>query len=144
MLSHLTRLEAAPVVCALLACIPAFGGCISLNPVSLASASSPEPAMMADISGFVLTNEAGGVEFRFSEVSEVSWTSSHLSITGTIDDPRSPDHQEVRTISFPLGDVDHLLVREYRSGKSFLASTAVAIVLTPLLIIMVNTAWWEW
>ena len=94
--------------------------------------------MIADIRGFVLTDEAGGGEFRFSEVAEVSWTSSHLSITGTIDDSRSPDHQEVRTISFPLGDVDHLLVREYRPGRSFLASTAVAIVLTPLVIIMAN------
>lgn len=110
------------MVFAPLACILALGGCISLNPVSLASAPPPEPAVIADIRGFVLTDEAGGAEFRFSEVAEVSWTSSHLSITGTIDEPRSPDHQEVRTISFPLGDVDRMLVREYRPGRSFVAS----------------------
>ena len=118
---------------ALLACILALDGCISLNPVSLASAPPPEPAVIADIRGFVLTDEAGGVEFRFSEVSDVRWTSSDLSITGTIDDPGSADHQQVRTVSFPLGDVNHLLVREYRPGRSFLASTALAIVLAAVL-----------
>ena len=127
------RLEAAPVVFPLLACILALSGCISLNPVSLASAPSPEPTVMADIRGFALTDEAGGAEFRFSEVSAVSWTSSDLSITGTIDDPGSADHQQVRTISFPPGDVSHLLVREYRPGRSFLASTGVAIVLAAVL-----------
>ena len=133
------RLDAPPVALAPLAFILALGGCISLNPVSLASAPPPEPAVIADIRGFVLTDEAGGDEFRFSEVAEVSWTSSHLSITGTVDDPRSPDHQGVRTISFPLGDVDHLLVREYRPGRSFVASTVastlLAIVLTLVLVL---------
>lgn len=121
------RLEAAaPVGFALLPCILALGGCISLSPVSLASAPPPEPAVIADIRGFVLTDEAGGVAFRFSEVSDVRWTSSDLSITGTIDDPGSASHQQVRTISFPVGDVDHLLVREYRPGRSFVASTVAS------------------
>lgn len=120
------RLEAAPVVLALLACILTSGGCIGLSPVSLASAPSSEPAMIADITGLVLTDEAGGVEFRFSEVSDVSWTSSDLSITGRIDDPGSADHQYVRTVSFPLEDVDHLLVREYSPGRSFVAITVAS------------------
>lgn len=111
---------------ALLACILTVGGCISLNPVSLASAPVSERAVMADTRGFVLTDEAGGVAFRFSEVLEVRWTSSDLSITGTIDDPGSADHQQVRTISFPLGDVGHLLVREYRPGRSFVAATVAS------------------
>ncbi len=77
---------------------------------------APEPAVFADIRGVVFEREAGGGQFRFSEVFNVRWTPAALEIDGRIDRPGSPNHGQREALSFPYEDVSHLLT-ESRPNK---------------------------
>ena len=47
-------------------------------------------------------------------------------ITGTVDAPRTPEDGLHTTSSFPLVDIDYVIVREYNHGKSEAATFATA------------------
>ena len=99
-----------------------MGACASLYAVPVATVPSPEATVVADISGVALSPEAGGRIVSFSGVSHVRWTSSALLITGEVDAPGIPEHGQVTTMSFPLEDVSHVLVREYDRLGSVITS----------------------
>ena len=109
-------------------------GCYGIRPLPLVP--SPETRVIGDVRGVVLREGAGGRTFQFSDVSETRWTSSGLIITGTVDapgrvrngtyEPPSPDHGRVRTVSFPLSDIDHVLVHEnFDAGDRWAAGVSL-------------------
>ena len=95
-------------------CHPALGS------EPLPAVPSPEVSVTADLRGIQLQGVAGDERIMFSHVSGLRWTPSTLVVTGTVDAPGSPDHRQVRTLSFPLDEVNALLVREYDSSRSVL------------------------
>ena len=115
-------LAGLPRAAGLAACVLTVGACASLNAEPVATVPSPEATVVADIRGVALSPGAGGRIVRFSSVSHVRWTSSALLITGEVDSPGIPEHEQVTTMSFPLEDVSHVLVREYDLLRSAVAS----------------------
>lgn len=81
---------------------------------------SSETRVVGDIRGVVLKEQAGGGRIEFSRVSEVSWTSSELIITGTVTTRYDEGGvlrrrgQTTMTASFPLEDVSHVLLAEHQ------------------------------
>ena len=92
---------------------------------TLSVVPSPEARIVGDIRGVVLRSEARGERFEFSDVAEVRWTSSAVTITGTLNAPGHQEHGRNTTASFPLADVQYLIVHEYLEKVSF-ASTLLA------------------
>ena len=91
---------------------------------TLPLAPSRDTRVVGDIRGVQLLPAVGGARVEFSEVTQVSWTSSALLITGTVDAPRTPEDGLHTTSSFPLADIDYVIVREYNHGKSEAATFA--------------------
>ena len=69
--------------------------------------SAPQPVVLAEIRGVVLTE---GGEVTFSVVDDIRWTPSALEIDGVVEDPGSPDDGQLRTLSFSYDAVSRLLV----------------------------------
>lgn len=89
--------------------------------MSVRGTPSPEARVLGDIRGVILqAPERKRVEF--AEVSDVQWSVDTLTITGIVNASDGTVAVASETLSFPLKDVSHVLVRDFSPGKSFLAS----------------------
>ena len=82
----------------------------------------PEPEVRDDLNvrGVVLGEGPDSETFEFSEVEDFRWTETSLVIVGVVHAPGEPDHGQTTTVTFPLADVDEVLVREVDGTRSSL------------------------
>lgn len=80
----------------------------------------PEPEVRAglNVRGVVLGEGSGSETFEFSEVHDSRWTETSLVIVGVVHAPGDPDHGQTNTVTFPLADIDQVLVREVDGTRS--------------------------
>ena len=82
----------------------------------------PEPEVRdgLNVHGVVLGEGPRSETFEFSEVHDSRWTETSLVIVGVVHAPGAPDHGQTTTVTFPLADVDEVLVREVDGTRSSL------------------------
>ena len=85
----------------------------------------PDSRTDMDIRGVVLGEGPERETFEFSEVIDTRWTESALVITGVVHAPGEAGHGQTGTISFPLGDVSDVLVREMDGTRASLIVAGV-------------------
>lgn len=103
-------LPAATVAAAFLA-----SSCMSVQRIAV-----PEPELRTDldVQGVVLGEGPDSELFEFSEVHEVRWTETSLVVAGVVQAPGEPDHGQTTAVTFPLAEVDELLVRSMDGTRS--------------------------
>ena len=93
----------------------------------------PEARPTLAVHGVVLGEGPDAEVFEFSEVHETRWTETVLVLTGVVEAPGDAEHGQVSTVSFPLAEVDQILVREMDGTRAsiivggVLMSAAIAI-----------------
>ncbi len=123
-------LPAATVAAAFLA-----SSCMSVQRIAV-----PEPELRTDldVQGVVLGEGPDSELFEFSEVHEVRWTETSLVVAGVVQAPGEPDHGQTTAVTFPLAEVDELLVRSMDGTRSSIivagvlmgASIAISLLVT--------------
>ena len=93
-----------------------ISGCSHYSHRQVSLQPAAEPVVFEEIRGIVLTREAGGEAFVFSEVFDVRWTPEALEIDGRLDERGSPHHGRENTFSFSYADVSRLLVQAHPSA----------------------------
>lgn len=92
----------------------------------------------ATIRGVVLGDGADRQTFHFSDVESAIWSETSLTVTGARDAPGQAEHGRVETVSFPLADVNEVIVREFDGNRTSVivgavivgASVAIALAVT--------------
>ena len=102
------------------------------GPESLTVDQGSEARVIGDIRGVALRPEAGGQLIEFSEVSNVRWTESALVITTTDYARGDTDSERLTTASYPVADIESVIVRDYRKVRSSLASLGLGFALMTL------------
>lgn len=123
-------LPAATVAAAFLA-----SSCMSVQRIAV-----PEPELRTDldVQGVVLGEGPDSELFEFSEVHEVRWTETSLVVAGVVQAPGESDHGQTTAVTFPLAEVDELLVRSMDGTRSSIivagvlmgASIAISLLVT--------------
>ena len=109
--------------------------CSSCYAVKLGPVPEPEARAALDIRGVVIGEcvpDGSGCEiFEYFEVHGVQWSQSAVTIIGVVHALGAEDHGRVSTASFPLADVNDVMVREFDGTR---ASVIIAAVLVGALI----------
>lgn len=105
--------------------------CASCYSVKLGPVPEPDARAALDIRGVVVgecpPDGAGCEIFEYSEVHGVQWSESTLTITGVVHAPGAGDHGRISTVSFPLSDVNDVLVREFNGTRASVILAAVVV-----------------
>lgn len=98
--------------------------CFTVQRVAL-----PEPGLRSDfdVRGVVLGEGPDSETFEFSEVMDVRWTETSLTITGVVHATGEPDHGRTSSVSFPLSEISEVLVSEFDGTRASVIVMAVLV-----------------
>ena len=99
----------------------------------------PDPELRNDLAvyGVVLGEGPEAEVFEFAEVHEVRWTETALVISGVTKEPDGA-RGEATAVSFPLDDIDEVLVRELNASRVSIVMGGVIMVATVVITFLVT------